>query len=90
MQMTYEDGMNIVQFESSMAADLARCYNTVIAPVPHCRPVSPETFATTERLACSACREEALLVARETDGEIRIRPCWRGHATEQTRGVNND
>ena len=62
--------MNIIPFEPGMAAEIARCYNSIIAHVPHCRPVSAETFATMEGLACSACREEALLVVRETNGEI--------------------
>jgi GNAT superfamily N-acetyltransferase len=62
--------MNIVQFEPSMAAEVARCYNELVEGVPYCYSVTPERFLDAGCLASPLCREESLLAAREASGEI--------------------
>lgn len=63
--------MEILPFEPEMAAGVARCYNDLVAGVPHCYPVSADEFSSVERLACPLCREESLLAARDGNSEIR-------------------
>jgi GNAT superfamily N-acetyltransferase len=62
--------MEILQFEPKMAAGVARCYNDLVAGVPHCAPVSVEPFAALEPLARPQARDDTMLVARERNGDI--------------------
>jgi GNAT superfamily N-acetyltransferase len=62
--------MQILPFNPSMAAEVARIYNEVTAPIPHCQPVQAEVFADTEALRSDSCTQEVILVAQE-GGEIR-------------------
>jgi GNAT superfamily N-acetyltransferase len=61
--------MQVVSFEPSMADDVARCYNELIAPVPECSPVEAERFASLEALRHDRLREEQIAVPRE-GGEV--------------------
>ena len=61
--------MEIMPFEPSMAADVARCYSEVAASAPYCAPVGGEWFADLGKLARQPCTEEALIVA-QARGEI--------------------
>jgi GNAT superfamily N-acetyltransferase len=63
--------MRLVPVAPDLAAAVAECYNDLVAPVPHCRPASPEQFASLEGLACRHLREERLMVAQEAPGEVR-------------------
>ena len=57
--------MDIVAFEPGLAASLARCYNTLVEPVPECPPVPAERFASPEALRHKRLRDEEIAVARE-------------------------
>jgi GNAT superfamily N-acetyltransferase len=56
--------MQILSFESSMAAEVARIYNEVTAPIPHCKPAPADVFADTAALQCDDCSLEEILVAQ--------------------------
>ena len=56
--------MEIVRFQSEMAADLARCYNELVAAVPHYRPIMAEWFTDLRPAYFQSCTQEAVLVAR--------------------------
>ncbi len=62
--------MEIVAFEPGMAAGVARCYNELVAPAPHCGPIGEGWFRDPARLARQPCSQEEILVARERGGEI--------------------
>lgn len=62
--------IEIREFERDMAAGVARCYSEVVAPAPHCEPVTEDWFSQPERLAQGPLREESLLVALADDGEV--------------------
>ena len=57
--------MDIVAFEPGLAASLARCYNTLVEPVPECPPVPAERFASPEALRHKRLRDEAIPDPRE-------------------------
>jgi GNAT superfamily N-acetyltransferase len=57
--------MEIVPFEPAMAADLARCYNELMAPVPLHRDVDGEAFTQPMPCQFQDCTGEQVLVARE-------------------------
>ena len=61
--------MEILPFEPDMTADLARCYNELVAPVPYHRRVGEEWFTDLRHSQSQRCTEEAILVARE-EGEV--------------------
>jgi GNAT superfamily N-acetyltransferase len=63
--------MQLLPFAPSMGADLAHCYNDLIADVPNCHPVPVEQFGSMEALASTRrpAREEEIMVA-EAEGEI--------------------
>jgi GNAT superfamily N-acetyltransferase len=45
--------MNTLPYTPDMTPDVARAYNRAIRPVPHCDPVSAETFHATVAAACT-------------------------------------
>jgi len=62
--------LEILRFQPEMAVDLARCYNTFVADVPHCAPVAAECFADINRLSAAHTDEERIVVAHETGRRI--------------------
>lgn len=62
--------MKIVGFQREMAGEVARCYSELVAPAPFCLPIGEEWFRDPGRLARGPCRNETLLVAKESSGEI--------------------
>ncbi len=59
--------MEIVPFEPRMAAEVARCYNELIEPLPDCYPVAADQFASVAGLAHGRVQHEEMLVARARD-----------------------
>ncbi|MBN1460870.1 MAG: GNAT family N-acetyltransferase [Armatimonadetes bacterium] len=57
--------MEIVPFEPKMAEAVARCYNELIEPVPHCYPVTKKHFSSVKALDHWRLRDEEIAVARE-------------------------
>lgn len=53
----------VVPYRAGMAAEVARCYQEMVAPAPHCEPVGGEWFADLRKLRRQPLAEEALLVA---------------------------
>jgi len=62
--------MEIIEFEPTMAAGVARCYSELTEGLPYCCPVPPERFLDAGHLASPLCRAESVLVAREASGDI--------------------
>jgi GNAT superfamily N-acetyltransferase len=57
--------MEIVTFEPQMAADLARCYNELVAPVPYHSPAREEWFADLRPAQFQSCTDEEILAAQD-------------------------
>jgi GNAT superfamily N-acetyltransferase len=62
--------VKILSFKSSFASGLADCYNRIISTLPHCRPATPETFASLEGLKSPNCQEEMILAAINHEGDV--------------------
>jgi GNAT superfamily N-acetyltransferase len=61
--------MQIVAYQSHMAAELARCYDELVAAVPYHHPAVEEWFAGSMPAQLQDCTEEQMLVARD-GGEV--------------------
>ena len=62
--------MEILPYDPDMAAGIARCYNDLVAPVPHCPPVPAVAFSDLATLGSAATHDDAMLVAREPSGAL--------------------
>ena len=57
--------VEIVPYEPDMAVSLARCYNDLVAPVPHHHPAVEDWFRDLRPAQLQSCTEEEIIVARE-------------------------